>query len=92
MALDLKVAVLDLPAALSRDLLAPEILAIPVDASDEAEVERGFKSLQDSWGGLDILVNSASVFSAATADDATPDHWDLQLDTNAKAPFFFPPL
>jgi pteridine reductase len=32
------------------------------------------------------------VISPATADDATPDHWDLQMDTNAKAPFFLAQL
>jgi NAD(P)-dependent dehydrogenase (short-subunit alcohol dehydrogenase family) len=33
-------------------------------------------------------VNSASIFNAATADGATPEHWDAQMNTNAKAPFF----
>jgi NAD(P)-dependent dehydrogenase (short-subunit alcohol dehydrogenase family) len=47
-----------------------------------------FLSLEAKFGRLDILVNSASVFSPATADDATPEHWDSQMDTNAKAPFF----
>src|SRR6266516_36763 len=34
------------------------------------------------------LRDGAAVFSPATADDATPAHWDLQMDINAKAPFF----
>lgn len=47
-----------------------------------------FRGIDAAFGRLDILVNSASVFSPGTADDATPDHWDAQMDTNAKAPFF----
>jgi pteridine reductase len=52
------------------------------------EVEEMFVQLESRFGRLDILVNSASVFSPATADNATPEHWDEQMDTNAKAPFF----
>jgi NAD(P)-dependent dehydrogenase (short-subunit alcohol dehydrogenase family) len=47
-----------------------------------------FRHIEATFGRLDILVNSASVFSPATVDEATPEHWDEQMDTNAKAPFF----
>ena len=58
------------------------------DLRDAAAVEKMFRGIEATFGGLDILINSASVFSPSTADDATRDHWDLQMDTNAKAPFF----
>lgn len=58
------------------------------DLRDFAAVEKMFHGIEAAFGGLDILINSASVFSAATADEATPEGWDLQMDTNAKAPFF----
>jgi pteridine reductase len=58
------------------------------DLRDFAAVEKMFNGIEAKLGGLDILINSASVFSPATADTATPEHWDLQMDTNAKAPFF----
>src|SRR5262245_22847428 len=58
------------------------------DLNDEASVDRMFRGIAEKFGRLDILVNSASVFSPATADEATPHHWDSQMDTNAKAPFF----
>src|SRR5262249_38225708 len=51
-------------------------------------IEKMFRALEQKFGRLDILVNSASMFSPATADDATPEHWDWQMATNAKAPFF----
>src|SRR5439155_5728043 len=62
--------------------------AFHADLRDGAAVENMFRGIEATFGGLDILINSASVFSPATADDATPAHWDLQMDINAKAPFF----
>src|SRR5438094_2707634 len=62
--------------------------AFHADLRDGAAVENMFLGIEAMFGGLDILINSASVFSPATADDATPAHWDLQMDVNAKAPFF----
>src|SRR5262245_48966666 len=58
------------------------------DLTDTASIDVLFRDLEKKLGRLDILVNSASVFSPASADAATPDHWDAQMDTNAKAPFF----
>jgi pteridine reductase len=58
------------------------------DLRDFAAVEKMFNGIEAKFGGLDILINSASVFSPATADEASPEHWDTQMDTNAKAPFF----
>ncbi len=58
------------------------------DLTNDSAIVRMFGGIEEKFGGLDILVNSASVFSAATADEATPEHWDLQMDTNARAPFF----
>ena len=58
------------------------------DLTDLPSVEKMVEAIAGKFGGLDILVNSASVFSPASADDATPDHWDVQMNTNAKAPFF----
>jgi NAD(P)-dependent dehydrogenase (short-subunit alcohol dehydrogenase family) len=58
------------------------------DLTDNAAIQKMFHGIAARFGGLDILVNSASVFAAASADEATPEHWDAQMDTNAKAPFF----
>src|SRR3990172_5859269 len=62
------------------------------ELADDHAVERLFNDIQRTFGGLDILVNNASVFSAATADHTTPAAWDEQLDVNAKAPFFMSQL
>jgi pteridine reductase len=61
---------------------------IQADLTDLQAIDRMFGQIQETLGGLDILVNSASVFNTGTADEATPDHWDSQIEANAKAPFF----
>jgi NAD(P)-dependent dehydrogenase (short-subunit alcohol dehydrogenase family) len=58
------------------------------DLTDIEAIENMFREIEQAFGRLDILVNSASVFSPASADEATPEHWDEQMATNAKAPFF----
>jgi NAD(P)-dependent dehydrogenase (short-subunit alcohol dehydrogenase family) len=58
------------------------------DLTKTADIEEMFKQLHTVFGGLDILVNSASVFAAGSAEDTTSALWDEQMDTNAKGPFF----
>ena len=58
------------------------------ELTDQAAVAKMFQGIQEAFGGLDILVNSASVFSPSTAEEATPEEWDQEMNTNAKAPFF----
>ena len=62
--------------------------AFHAELTDIVAIEKMVNDINEKFGRLDILVNSASMFSPATADDATPDHWDWQMATNAKAPFF----
>src|SRR5882672_3933586 len=52
------------------------------------EVDAMFTDLEKRWGGLDILVNNASVFDQAVFEESTPELWNAQMDSNAKAPFF----
>ena len=62
--------------------------AFRAELTDVAAVEEMFRDLESTFGGLDILVNSASIFSPSTVHQATPDEWDAEMNTNAKAPFF----
>jgi NAD(P)-dependent dehydrogenase (short-subunit alcohol dehydrogenase family) len=59
---------------------------------DEVERTRMMGEIVDRFGGLQILVNNASVFAPGTIEDSTPDLWDDQMDANAKAPFFLAQL
>jgi NAD(P)-dependent dehydrogenase (short-subunit alcohol dehydrogenase family) len=58
------------------------------ELTDIGAVEKMFREIGQTFNGLDILINSASVFSPAAADQTTSDLWDSQMDSNARAPFF----
>ena len=74
---------------------AAEIRALGVEAetfqcdlSDLPRVRGLMESIDERWGRLDVLVNSAAIFPRtpwAEIDEAT---WDRTLDVNLKAPFF----
>lgn len=40
------------------------------------------------FGGIDVLINSASLYERTPFADASPDDWDRQMAVNARAPFF----
>jgi NAD(P)-dependent dehydrogenase (short-subunit alcohol dehydrogenase family) len=58
------------------------------DLSDVPAIEAMFRKLDQQFGELDILVNSASTFHTGTAGDTSAELWDEQLNSNARAPFF----
>jgi NAD(P)-dependent dehydrogenase (short-subunit alcohol dehydrogenase family) len=52
------------------------------------QIERMVASVIEAFGRLDVVVNSASVFYRKPLEELTERDWDLNLDTNLKAPFF----
>lgn len=62
--------------ALQANLLQPNDLA---QLAQQAE---------NAWGGLDVLVNNASLFYPQNMTDTTIHSWDDFLGSNLKAPFF----
>jgi pteridine reductase len=52
------------------------------------EIQRMVDSVIEAFGRVDVLVNSASVFYRKPLEELTERDWDLNLNTNLKAPFF----
>jgi NAD(P)-dependent dehydrogenase (short-subunit alcohol dehydrogenase family) len=76
-------------AAAAREAGAPQALAVPTDATDEAAVEALVARATEVGGGkLDVLVNVAGgqQFFATLADTRTPG-WDKVMSLNLRAPF-----
>jgi meso-butanediol dehydrogenase/(S,S)-butanediol dehydrogenase/diacetyl reductase len=65
---------------LSRCLLA--------DVSQENEVSRAFEQLEETLGGLDVLVNNAGISIRHRFLDVTPDEWREVLGVNLDGVFF----
>ncbi len=53
-----------------------------------AEIEKMVADVLAAFGRIDVLVNSASAFTRRPFEEITERDWDLNLDTNLKAPAF----
>lgn len=65
----------------SSALLSADLLQL-------AELEQLAQQARELWGGLDILVNNASVFYPQPFAEVSEQSWDELLGCNLKAPFF----
>lgn len=61
---------------------------IEADLLKMHELEALAEMARTIWGGIDVLVNNASVFNRGELADVTEAHWDELLGSNLKAPFF----
>lgn len=78
---------LELSAGLIRQQ-GRQALAVPLDVSRVADIERGVAEAVDALGGVDILINNAGmeeVRESLAVDEAL---WNRIIDTNLKGAFF----
>jgi gluconate 5-dehydrogenase len=64
------------------------ITAMSHDLSDRAGLADLAVRSAAPYGAPDILVHAAGINTRETADDVTPDGWDITLNLNLAAPFF----
>src|SRR6266852_1282021 len=76
----------DLAAQITRQ--GGRALAFAADLERVAEIERMVVEVIGAMGRIDVLVNSASVFYRKPLEELTEHDWDVNLNTNLKAPFF----
>jgi pteridine reductase len=62
--------------------------AFPADLESVAEIERMVIAEIAAFGRIDVLVNSASIFYRKSIEEVTERDWDVNLNTNLRAPFF----
>jgi pteridine reductase len=65
-----------------------EAVAIGADLADSDAVRRLAEEAAAAFGGIDLLVNNASVFPAERLEQTDEALWDHTLAVNLKAPFF----
>lgn len=83
------VAVTDLNEAWAKgvaDEIGVKTLALRLDVTDRASVERAVQSVIAEWGKLDILVNNAGVAAAPNrqSDEDREEDWDTTFNINVK--------
>jgi len=64
-----------------------QVLAIPADVSKLADVERLVRSVIETYGRIDILINNAGIFEGAEVHELAVEAWDRVMQTNLRAPF-----
>ncbi|MEM6571429.1 MAG: SDR family NAD(P)-dependent oxidoreductase [Planctomycetota bacterium] len=60
-------------------------VVLPCDLTDFAAIERSLGALEESFGGLDLLVNNAGIGYRARVSDLDPDVLRTVFDTNVFA-------
>jgi NAD(P)-dependent dehydrogenase (short-subunit alcohol dehydrogenase family) len=64
-------------------------MALKADASDHREVESAVAAAAERFGGLDILINVASIYRRKPLDQAGAADWDENMQANARGAFLF---
>ncbi len=65
-----------------------DAVAIQADLRQPVQAQALIAHAADSFGQLDILVNSAAIFKPGDLADTTEADWDEHMAINLKAPFF----
>lgn len=60
--------------------------AVRADMGDPGDISRLAGSLRDTYGRLDLLVNSAATFASAPLLDVDAEAWNAVMDVNVRGP------
>lgn len=60
------------------------VLVIPADVTNIEEMEKAYESIEEKFGGLDILINNAGVGMFDPIDNAKLNEWHTMIDVNIK--------
>jgi len=68
--------------------IGPEVIALPMDVRDEAQVESAIAAVVATFGRLDILINNAGIgYLFSPIVDTPSDFWKAVMDVNLMGPF-----
>ena len=69
--------------------LGAEVLAIPYDADQTAEIKKVFDALIERYGRVDILVNNAGIAGPVSPIfEVEVEEWDRTLEVNLRGSFY----
>lgn len=70
------------------DLVGDSAAVVAADLSQREAITDIAAQIAKPFGAPEILVHAAGINTRETADDVTPDGWDLTLNLNLAVPFF----
>ncbi len=68
--------------------LGGKALALPTDVTRRADLDAMVERTKRELGRIDVLVNNAGIYRAASVLDVSEEHWDAIMTINARAVFF----
>lgn len=68
--------------------LGDNAIALTMDVTDLASIQRGVEAVETAFGGIDILVNNAGVFNMGRIEDVTVEDYRRQYDVNVGGTIF----
>jgi len=66
----------------------PSAAPVAADLSDRDQIKEIAEQIAFPFGAPDIVVHAAGINTRQTADDVTPDGWDITMHLNLAVPFF----
>ena len=66
---------------------ADDLLPLELDVTSPLSVKAAVAACQETFGGLDTLINSAGVIHFAPLADISEEDWDRVVDVDLKGPF-----
>ncbi|HDF6147025.1 TPA: SDR family oxidoreductase [Staphylococcus aureus] len=72
----------------ANQLSQDSVKVVPTDVTNKEEVDELIKIAQQTFGGLDIVINSAGQMLSSKITDYQVDEWDSMIDANIKGTLY----
>lgn len=72
----------------ANQLAQDSVKVVPTDVTKKEEVDELIKIAQQTFGGLDIVINSAGQMLSSKITDYQVDEWDSMIDVNIKGALY----
>ncbi|HHO5410717.1 TPA: SDR family oxidoreductase [Staphylococcus aureus] len=72
----------------ANQLAQDSVKVVPTDVTKKEEVDELVKIAQQTFGGLDIVINSAGQMLSSKITDYQVDEWDSMIDVNIKGTLY----
>lgn len=72
----------------ANQLAQDSVKVVPTDVTKKEEVDKLIKMAQQTFGGLDIVINSAGQMLSSKITDYQVDEWDSMIDVNIKGTLY----
>ncbi len=72
----------------ANQLAQDSVKVVPTDVTKKEEVDELIKIAQQTFGGLDIIINSAGQMLSSKITDYQVDEWDSMIDVNIKGTLY----